>query len=85
MQRRGVVDRRGVAEQVGAVADDRHDRPVGGGKFCTQRCARSPAQPRGGTGTIVAIGIFKCAMLKAQRVLIDNDCVGNLLPVAGNG
>src|SRR5204863_10187508 len=69
----GMVDGRWIAEEIGAISDDRDDRSIGSSELGAKCGARSPPQARGGAGTEVAVGMFESAMRQTERVLVDND------------
>src|SRR5258705_356309 len=75
VQGRGVVDGGGIAEHVGAVAEDGHHRALPTCKLGAERRAGAPTQTRRGTRSEIEIGKLEGALLEEQRVLVDDDAV----------
>ena len=74
------MDRDRVAEQVGAVAEDRDDQPVGRGELGAERRADAPAEAGGRARPEIAARQVRAAMLEHQRVFVDDDRVLGLGP-----
>ena len=73
VQGRGVMDGGGIAEHVGAVADHGHDRTFGPRQLGAERGAGAPTQTRRGARSEIEIRRVERAMLRKQRVFVDDD------------
>src|SRR5262245_38675906 len=73
VQRGSMVDGGWITEEIGAVADHRDHRSLGGRELGPKCGTRPPTQTRGGARTEVAVGVVESAMRQAERVLVDND------------
>src|SRR5262245_63079114 len=73
LQGSSMVDGGWITEEIGAIADDGNDRPLGSRELGAKGGTCSPAQTRGGARTEVAVGVFESAMRQPERILVDND------------
>src|SRR5438309_10447392 len=71
-----MMDRDGIAEEVGAIAEHRDRLSPRRGELCAEYGAGAPAEARRGARTKIAVGLLERAMFEQERVLVDDDCVG---------
>src|SRR5262249_43124309 len=69
------MDDGGIAEHVGAVAENGHHRAARARKLGAERGARAPPETGRGTRSEIEIRKLEGAMLEEQRVLVDDDAV----------
>src|SRR5262245_65834732 len=63
----------GVAEHIGAIADDGHDRTVRTRELGSERRAGSPAQAGRGARSEIEVRKLEATVLGEQRVFVDDD------------
>src|SRR5262244_2384337 len=69
------MDGGGIAEHVGAVAENGHHWALRARKLGAERGAGAPTETRRGTRSEIEIWKLEGAMLEEQRVLVDDDAV----------
>src|SRR5262245_7395327 len=69
------MDGGGIAEHVGAVAENGRHRAARARKLGAERGARAPPETGRGTRSEIEIRKLEGAMLEEQRVLVDDDAV----------
>src|SRR6516164_10256131 len=69
------MDGGGIAEHVGAVAENGHHRALPACKLGAERRAGAPTETRRGTRSEIEIRKLEGALLEEQRVLVDNDAM----------